>query len=187
MLAGRAVVDPEKNHPHLIEPQQVRQAFLQVGRDLCVASCHSQAQVFDGLFADRAGLLAERGKRVLAVGSVAKESIAKFAVGLQQLKALLQNAADAIFHLLVLLHFLEHSFVAALLHFAVESQHNRLFGCKIIVSSAQRHTGFLGNVPHGGLLEALFAEKLKSGVVDLAARVFCPRRTVLLCSLGHRR
>src|SRR5579872_1171484 len=88
-------------------------------------------------------------------------------------------------------HGVEDGLMAALLHLLVESQHNRLLGSEVVISSAQGDSGRLRDVAHGGGFKAFFPEQFHGGFVDAPARVpgarLATRFDTRLRSLRHRK
>src|ERR1700757_1855378 len=93
-LIRRAIVKPEHDQRHLVEPQQVGKTGFQVGWDFGVAAFESDAQVLDGTVTDQARLFAEWRERVGAVRRVTKKRRAELAVRLQQLQTLIEHDPD---------------------------------------------------------------------------------------------
>ena len=78
--------------------------------------------------------------------------------------------------------------MAAFLHLLIKSQDNGFLGREVIISAAQRHSGFGRDVTHGCLLKAFFAEQLHRGFIDPPARIFrARRRTCFHCRHIHLR
>ena len=106
------------------------------------------------------------------VGAVAQQGAQDAAVRGEVIEFHLNDGAETVFEAL---HVYQGGFQFGLHVFAgalVEVHDDGIFGRVIVIGRASGHAGFLGDIAHGGGVEALLAEQFQGGIQDASGGFF---------------
>src|SRR3954451_18541239 len=167
--ARRAVVDPEEDDPHVVDPEQVGERRGEVGRQAGVGAVHHLGEQLGRLAADRLGVLAERVEGARRVRGRLEEDARELVVGHDGVELGPHHAQEALAQALLPGQDRAARLQMLLVGALVEGLDQVLLGAEVVIGVPHRHAGPLGDGAHGGLVVPPLPKEVEGGLQDLRA------------------